>query len=280
MELNQVHQIMLAAMLRIDAFCKENDIKYFFTRGTQLGALRHHGFIPWDDDVDIYMLPQDLKKFRSLFDYEMNDFFYLSNKVTEDEYYLSYDKIRILGTAAYDPRYEKFNVHQEMSIDIFPLYYLPDDISENKQFQKRLKRYTKICQLVELSCDYWQKSTTGKVGRMITKLFGLGCVNQRAVKLQNQLLAYKSSDVVIDPIIAPITYKSQWFDHPVYVDFESYRIPIANDSARCLQLLYGDWTVIPKDADKKDHSYLQYKITNPLQVSRLLDILNNGQNHE
>ena len=275
MKLEEVHQIMLASMLRIDVFCKENNIKYFFTRGTQLGALRHHGFIPWDDDVDIYMLPEDLKRFRLLFNAEerMQEYFFLSNKQNEKEYYLSYDKIRVLGTNASDPRYVKFNVHQEMSIDIFPLYYLPDDESTKRSASKLLGRFNKTCQLVELSCDYWQKSKTGKFGRILTRLFGVRRINQYAIKLQNQLLNIEKSSKLIDPIIAPIVYDSSWFDHQLYVEFENHSIPIANDSSKCLELLYGDWMVIPKDADKKDHSYLQYSITNVNQVNDLLSIL-------
>lgn len=269
MEISTIHQIMLAALIRFDGFAKNHGIRYVLAAGSQLGAIRHHGFIPWDDDVDIYMLPEDFKKFRELFPGELSKWFKLSNKINEPDYYLSYDKIRILGTRADDPMYLDFDVDQSMSIDVFPLYDV--DGTNDTQQLNLLKRYMKVCQLVQLSCDYWQKSKTGKVGRMVTSLFGRGNVNRYALKLQNRLFQHPRSKYVTDPMRKAIYFERVWFEQPKYVAFEQSLLPVANDDQRCLEMWYGNWQQIPKESERINHSFLDYHIDDQVLVDQLID---------
>ena len=268
MEISTIHEIMLAALIRLDDFCKAHGIRYVLAAGSQLGAIRHHGFIPWDDDVDIYMLPEDFKKFRDIFPAEVSKWFKLSNKKNERDYYLSYDKIRILGTRADDPMYKDFDVDHSMSIDVFPLYDVDGD--NDGQQLKLLRGYMKVCQLVQLSCDYWQKSNTGKLGRLVTIIFGRGRVNGYALKLQQRLLNHGKSKYVTDPMRKDIYFERQWFEHPKYVDFEQTKMPVANDQQRCLEMWYGNWQQIPKESERINHDFLDYHIDDKGLVDQLI----------
>ncbi len=72
--LSEVHDIMLGIGKHIHDFCVNNDIKYFLSCGTLIGAIRHHGFIPWDDDMDLMMLRSDYEKFCKLYSHDRYKF--------------------------------------------------------------------------------------------------------------------------------------------------------------------------------------------------------------
>ena len=92
-----VQEKILEVMKYIDKLCRENSITYFIMGGTALGAVRHGGFIPWDDDLDIFMMPDQYEKFKVVFDKENSDQFVLQEwKTTAD--YLEYAKVRMNGT--------------------------------------------------------------------------------------------------------------------------------------------------------------------------------------
>lgn len=88
-------QLRVLKMLEyFDTFCKKNDIKYWLASGTCLGAIRHGGFIPWDDDLDIEMFPEDYKKFLSLRDEYENEDYILQDYISDNEYITPFGKLR------------------------------------------------------------------------------------------------------------------------------------------------------------------------------------------
>jgi lipopolysaccharide cholinephosphotransferase len=88
---------ILEIMKYIDKLCRENGIVYYIMGGTALGAVRHGGFIPWDDDLDIFMTPEQYMKFKTVFEEQYSDTFILQEwKTTPD--YLEYAKVRMNGT--------------------------------------------------------------------------------------------------------------------------------------------------------------------------------------
>lgn len=95
-ELRKLQLRMLDMLVYFDRFCREHDIKYWLSSGTMLGAVRHKGFIPWDDDMDIEMLPEDYKKLASLRKSFDNDRFVLQDHVSDEEYISPSPKIRDL----------------------------------------------------------------------------------------------------------------------------------------------------------------------------------------
>ena len=121
-KMERIRQIELEILKEVDRICKENDIEYFIAAGTQLGAVRHKGFIPWDDDVDIGMLPEAYEKFLKVCPKALDVEYGYQNVSTEKTSHYIHDKIRLKNSffsTKYSDKYEMLN---GVYIDVFVYY--------------------------------------------------------------------------------------------------------------------------------------------------------------
>ena len=119
MIMDQIRKLQLAQlyiMKNIAAICDENNICYYLCGGTLLGAIRHSGFIPWDDDLDITMYRQDLKKLTKIVEEKYSDLFFVQNFQSDKNYARYIPKIRLNGTVQMEEDYAKSDIHQGIYI--------------------------------------------------------------------------------------------------------------------------------------------------------------------
>ena len=135
--LQKVHTVQMALLREVARVCRENEIQWFLCCGTLLGAVRHQGFIPWDDDVDIGMLRQDYEKFCRLAPSKMDSRFCVQSWYTEPEYPLPFAKVRMRNTLYVE---EKSAVFQENGfyVDVFPFDNGPEGEQEQINHGKKL----------------------------------------------------------------------------------------------------------------------------------------------
>ena len=114
----------------LDDICRRHDIRWFSAYGTLLGAVRHHGFVPWDDDIDVFMLRPDYERFCKIAIEEIKEPFYWDNWHHTGRFLL-YSKIRDSRTTAWEHDLP-LEYHQGMFIDIFPLDDAPDGVQEGR----------------------------------------------------------------------------------------------------------------------------------------------------
>lgn len=126
-DLKKIQVYELEMLLEVKRICEKHDIKYSLIGGTLLGAIRHEGFIPWDDDADVGMLRADYEKFREVCKTEMNaEKFYFQDDRNTKGYRWGYGKVRRKNTLFLREYQEHLDFGQEVFIDIFPLDYAPD----------------------------------------------------------------------------------------------------------------------------------------------------------
>jgi len=120
-ELKKIQNTLLEILIEVDRICRKNDIKYFLFAGTLLGAVRHKGFIPWDDDIDIAMPREDYEKFLQIVQKEPYSNYFLQNVITEIEAPFLFSKFRKDDTLLLEKAVMNKNIHHGIFIDIFPL---------------------------------------------------------------------------------------------------------------------------------------------------------------
>lgn len=139
-KIKEVWQLELDMLEEVDRICQKYEIEYFLQGGTLLGAVRHKGYIPWDDDIDIVMRRNDYNKFLEIAQKELGDKYFLQYYKTERKYNRGHAQIRNPNTTAIIKGDEFNNFNKGIFIDIFPLDNIPNDKKEADKFIKEVKK--------------------------------------------------------------------------------------------------------------------------------------------
>ena len=124
----QLEQLKIAKEIR--RVCEENNIKYFLDSGTLLGAIRHKGFIPWDDDLDIGMFRADYERFIEIAPKALKDNYLLQVWGGNNHYPLSFAKVRNVNTIYIENKAQKLQENQGIYVDVFPYDRYGDDMKK------------------------------------------------------------------------------------------------------------------------------------------------------
>ena len=162
-QLKKLHEVELSILCEIDRVCKENNINYYLDYGTLLGAVRHKGFIPWDDDIDISMLRNDYEKFIKIAPEKLKKGFILQHYSIDKNVVSYHAKVRKEGTLFIEEAVRNIPVCHGIFVDIFPC----DKISESKIFREIHYKKINIIRTIFISKDLSTSTSTQKKGLKI-----------------------------------------------------------------------------------------------------------------
>ena len=238
--------VELDLLIEFDRVCRKNNLKYFVMGGSLIGVIRHKGYIPWDDDIDVAMLRADYEKLMEIGKDEFKPPYFLQNPDTDEGYYFSYAKLRNSNTSAisYPFRYEKFN--QGIPMDIFPL---------DKCVMEGLeKRFNKINDLIMENSANMRRSNPNPTLEEKARIEKYAYRNPREV--YNEMLAIATqynnidTDIVNTAVLTAysydkLVYKKSWFDEIVYREYEGIPVAIPQMYDEVLRIQYGDYMQLP-----------------------------------
>lgn len=236
---------ILEIAVYIDAFCEAHDINYCLMGGSALGAKRHAGFIPWDDDLDIFMTPDDYEKFRAAFlAYGDREKFYLQEWGLS-EGMVTISKIRMNGTTYIEEAFKNWDIHQGIYVDIFILHTCPN----NKLLQLHQCFWAKYVIMKGLAARGYNRRG-GILGfalklmrlfpdRMLVK-HGLKQVYRYRNKKTDYFCNFMGKAVFKNAI-----YKREWFEPTEYAPFEKVELRIPTHLHDFLTFRFGDYMKPP-----------------------------------
>lgn len=252
----QEHQKALYSLLgEFDRVCKELNITYFLFAGTLLGAARHEGFIPWDDDLDVLMRREDYNRFLSeapkILDQEH---FFLQGEFSE-HFPMFFSKLRLNGTTCLEKYFPKDPlVHQGVYMDIFPC----DNASRSKLGRYFQFACSKVVIAKGLDAEgYDTDSLVKKIVMACSRLLP-GKLFHRIVRGPKRGVDYVHCFLGAASKMTKSVFPAKWFEKTVQLPFEEGRFSAPEQYAAVLEVLYGDWQELPAEEDRKckEHAIL------------------------
>lgn len=246
-KIRELQLIELGILKEVDRICKKYNITYYMAEGSLLGAMRHQGFIPWDDDLDIMMKREDYEKFLKIAPKEINSNYEIQHSTTISKYWSPFIKVRYLDNSLYKQSHiAHLTNHNGPLLDIFPIDSVPKLNSFNQYFQSfkirlyrgmlGLKLYRKPKNIKSLLVWYLSKFySIKKLHNNLDKNFKK--YNNKNNKYLVNLASYYSYKKQTFPI--------KYYGKPRYVKFEDMMVPVPKEAEKVLNKIYGDYTVLP-----------------------------------
>jgi len=241
----------------LDAFCKEHNIRYWLCYGTLIGTIRHQGFIPWDDDIDVYMPRPDYERFCQLF--PSNEGRYRVKNLNLDKSYYALPFAKLIDTETV--LVEKLSDSVEgmgVNVDIFQLDGLGNDKAEA---EKRIMKGRTLMRWMYLCNMHYKKGNTPFIwarNAMVWLMHVLKCkmVPFRAMERLGKKSAYEDSKYVgmlVGTYGKGEALERAWFDETVIKPFEDGAYPVPAGYDCVLRNIYGDYMKLPPEEKQVTH---------------------------
>lgn len=253
-DLKELQSYNLKILKTIHNFCEENGIQYYLCEGTLLGAIRHHGFIPWDDDIDIAMKRADYEKFQKLWNKRVIDKCILLDITTYDKYYLPFSKVIMMeDVGLYNPDVVFPDKYRGPFVDVFPMDYSVNPETEHSLVYQcgELRKLRdallvkagvmtngrKKHELREFAKNNSYENLQGRIKKLITQYND--CDDREYIS------NFCSSYIVLNE-----TFDADWFKEPKKVEFEDSEFYVPNEPEKVLTTIYGEYNTFPPVEDR------------------------------
>ncbi|MBE6758539.1 MAG: LicD family protein [Ruminococcaceae bacterium] len=253
-QIHELQQIAMDMLLDISAACRKAGLRFYMAEGSLIGAIRHKGFIPWDDDIDLAMPREDYEKFLQVGQELLGEKYRLQHSTTVENYWSPFIKVRLITD---DPKFRQMHIAHLTKdngplIDIFPLDNVPKLSSFSQRLNRRKIGLYRGMITRKLGC-LPHKSLSEKLAYFLSKFY---TVERLHKKLDRLHVKYNSPDngFMVNWAsyysVEKETFPREAFGEPLYVPFEKYEMPVPQDYDTVLTTIYGDYMTPPPE-DKR-----------------------------
>lgn len=259
-KLKKLQELEFDILKQFIEICDKYDLNYSLAYGTLIGAVRHKGFIPWDDDIDVAMSRADYDKFCKIMESQPLEGYFFQSYITEPQCGLIFSKIRKDNTVLSEIYSHHINMHQGVWIDIFPY----DKVSNNKI--KRKIDYLMFLvwkNMYIVKCDYNMPPNRSKIGYIfyyVVKFVNLFLSRRFLInKVEKSMTKYKnkSTDYVFsyaDNNVEQKKFPSELLDHYCFLNFEGEKVKSFKEYDCYLRNNYGDYMILPPEDQRANGS--------------------------
>ena len=262
-DLPEIKQIMLSILVDFDEFCKKHDLTMWLYAGTLLGAVRHKGYIPWDDDIDVCMSRKDYNKLISMAD-KIDPKYELFEHSLNKKYRYPFAKLSLKNTSCVEFHNPKFcGVKLGLYIDIFPIDFVGNTMEESLEF------CTKNNELVQKSLCYLNFPLEGNIFKKAYQLakkviLHNGCRANKFLKQFDQRVQVYKEPTKYSAMTAwgfrsdKTILESEEYKGNVKVTFEGKTFNVFNGYIHYLEVLFGDYMKLPPVEQREVHGFDAY----------------------
>ncbi len=251
-QLDAIHEKGLELLKQFINVCEKFGYKYWLIGGTLLGAVRHNGYIPWDDDVDVCMMREDYEAFAKHAQEELPEWCFLQTVDTDTEYLHNIMKIRNSNTTFIEKNYSHININHGMYIDIFPLDNYYTSGIKRKMFKMKRCVFDSYIRSLYLSCPETKNSKMAEI--LLKPIYR---TNAGIIKGRDKLFAnVKHTGVLCNYSGAwgeKEVFPEEWFRETVKMKFEGIEVNVPAEYDKILTKMYGDYMQLPPIEKRKSH---------------------------
>jgi lipopolysaccharide cholinephosphotransferase len=268
-ELRRLQLVLLEMLAELDRVCKKRGIRYCVIAGTLLGAVRHGGFIPWDDDLDVAMTRGEYLRFRAACETELDGArFFFQDNTTDPRYPWGWGRLRRLGSEFVRAGQEHLKMRTGVFLDVFPVDAVPDFPPLRGLFAARcfLLRKTLYAETGAVSA----KSAAARAVYRALRKIPAAWAFRRLESLQDRGLNRGTKYVRIltfpTPRGRPYGYLREWYEDLADVEFEGRLFPAARGRDAYLTYKYGDYMTLPPPAERHWHPAAKFRLPEEFQL--------------
>ncbi|MBR4246587.1 MAG: LicD family protein [Treponema sp.] len=248
-QIKELWAVEIDLLFQLDRICKKHSLKYFADGGTLLGCMRHGGYIPWDDDIDVCMPRRDYEKLCKIASKELAKPYFFQNEKTDPGCVFGFSKICNSDTAMILDvnKNRNFRFNQGINIDIFPQDNVPDDEKEQEEFFKELAMLREKGKIFRnrMHLDVGEKNILKKVYAFIMNK--LNVKNHAYFKFEKACQRYNDKSCLLCGSISFRPERSiglrhtESFEKKIEMPFEFFTLPCTVDDEWYLTDFYGNW---------------------------------------